>query len=121
MFARHVRGVLWGLCSSYYAAGRTPRQLWRYYERTLVLVACLILHAVAIMDAQFWLITIPTLLIFFSLAAALLVPIWRFLDREQEVSKQWTPEAVARRIEEQEEEERDEESASEDKPARSEL
>ena len=50
------------------------------------------------MDAQFWLITIPTLLIFFSLAAALLVPIWRFLDREQEVSEHWTPEAVAERI-----------------------
>lgn len=53
------------------------------------------------MDAQFWLITIPTLVIFFTLAAVLLVPIWRFLDREQEVSKQWTPEAVAERLEEQ--------------------
>ena len=73
------------------------------------------------MDAQFWLITIPTLLIFFSLAAALLVPIWRFLDREQEVSKQWTPEAVAQRIEEQREEKQGEEPSSEDKPARSEL
>jgi len=72
------------------------------------------------MDAQFWLITIPTLLIFFSLAAALLVPIWRFLDREQEVSKQWTPEAVARRIEEQEEKP-GETSAAEDEPTRSEL
>lgn len=53
------------------------------------------------MDAQFWLITIPTLLIFSALAAALLVPIWRFLDREQEVSKHWTPEAVAERLEDQ--------------------
>ena len=52
------------------------------------------------MDAQFWLITIPTLVVFFTLAALLLVPIWRFLDREQEVSKQWTPEAVAERLEE---------------------
>jgi hypothetical protein len=72
------------------------------------------------MDAQFWLITIPTLLIFFSLAAALLVPIWRFLDREQEVSKQWTPEAVARRIEEQDAPP-DETLAAEDEPTRSEL
>jgi len=62
------------------------------------------------MDAQFWVITIPTLVVFFTLAALLLVPIWRFLDREQEVSKQWTPEAVAERLEEQ-----DNDSASETK------
>lgn len=105
----------------YREACRTLCRLQRYYERTLVLVACLILRAVTTMDAQFWLITIPTLLIFFSLAAALLVPIWRFLDREQEVSKQWTPEAVAQRIEEQREEKQGEEPASEDEPARSEL
>ncbi|MFO8233119.1 MAG: hypothetical protein R6U20_10665 [Longimonas sp.] len=63
------------------------------------------------MDAQFWLITIPTLVVFFTLAAALLVPIWRFLDREKEVSKQWTPEAVAERLEE-----RDAAPSSDDEP-----
>lgn len=53
------------------------------------------------MDSLFWMVTIPTLIIFFTLAALLLVPIWRFLDREEEVSKQWTPEAVERRLAEQ--------------------
>ena len=50
------------------------------------------------MDSLVWMVTIPTLIIFFTLAALLLVPIWRFLDREEEVSKQWTPEAVERRL-----------------------
>jgi hypothetical protein len=31
------------------------------------------------------------------LALILLVPIYRFLDREQEVSEQWTPEELAKR------------------------
>ena len=55
------------------------------------------------MDAQFWMITIPTLVIFFTLAALLLGPIWRFLDREEKVSERWTPETVGDRLQEHEE------------------
>ncbi|MEF8817784.1 MAG: hypothetical protein V5A20_10790 [Salinibacter sp.] len=39
-----------------------------------------------------------TLIGFALLAALLLVPIWRFLDREQEVAEEWTAEAVEERI-----------------------
>lgn len=34
---------------------------------------------------------------FFLLAYALLAPVYRFLKREEEVSKQWTPEVLAAR------------------------
>lgn len=43
-------------------------------------------------------IIVATLVGFGALAALLLVPISRFLDREQEVAQDWTPEAVAERI-----------------------
>jgi hypothetical protein len=33
---------------------------------------------------------------FFILAFLLLYPIWRFLNREEEVSRHWTPEEIAR-------------------------
>ena len=32
---------------------------------------------------------------FFALAALLLVPVWRFLRREEEISKNWTEERLA--------------------------
>ncbi len=34
---------------------------------------------------------------FFLLAFILLYPVWRFLNREEELSKDWTPEELARR------------------------
>lgn len=42
-------------------------------------------------------IILVTLVAFFGLAALLLVPIWRFLDREEEVSQQWTRNKVNER------------------------
>jgi hypothetical protein len=37
---------------------------------------------------------------FVLLAALLLVPVYRFLRREETLSRQWTPEALARRMRE---------------------
>lgn len=33
---------------------------------------------------------------FFILAFLLLYPVWRFLNKEEEVSRRWTPEEIAR-------------------------
>jgi hypothetical protein len=49
------------------------------------------------MDLYYLSIIVATLVGFCALAWMLLAPIWRFLDREQEVSKKWTKEALARR------------------------
>lgn len=49
------------------------------------------------MDTYYLLIVIATLVGFCGLAYLLLAPIWRFLDREEKVSDQWTKEALARR------------------------
>lgn len=35
---------------------------------------------------------------FFALAAILLVPVWRFLKREEAASEEWTHEALAARL-----------------------
>ena len=40
------------------------------------------------------LIIIATLVGFFTLAAALLVPIWRFLKKQEKVSAEWTEEKI---------------------------
>ena len=48
------------------------------------------------------LIILGTLIGFFTLAAILLVPVYRFLKREEKVSEQWTEEAL-RSIRENEE------------------
>lgn len=53
-------------------------------------------------DPEYLPIIIATLLGFGALAAILLVPIYRFLDREQEVAEKWTPEALAKRMHEKE-------------------
>jgi len=50
-------------------------------------------------DPQYLPIIIVTLVGFSVLAAALLVPIWRFLDREQEVAEKWTPDQIAEQLE----------------------
>lgn len=52
-------------------------------------------------DPEYLPIVLGTLLGFGLLAAALLVPVYRFLDREQKVAKEWTPETLARRLREQ--------------------
>lgn len=49
------------------------------------------------MNLYYLSIIVATLVGFCTLAWLLLAPIWRFLDREQEVSKKWTKEALARR------------------------
>ena len=52
------------------------------------------------MDATSILLMVIALVGFFLLAAILLVPVFRFLKREQKASEQWTAEALARRIRE---------------------
>jgi len=51
-------------------------------------------------DPQYLPIIVGTLVGFAALAAALLVPVYRFLERERKVAKKWTPEAIARRLRE---------------------
>mgnify|MGYP006429861177 CR=1 FL=1 len=55
-----------------------------------------------------------TLIGFAVLAALLLVPIWRFLDREKEVAEEWTAEAVEERISQQKQPSSGEAEASDD-------
>jgi len=51
-------------------------------------------------DPEYLSVIVATLVAFGSLAALLLVPVYRFLEREQEVAEKWTPEAVAEHIRE---------------------
>ena len=44
-------------------------------------------------------IIVLTLVCFLTLAALLLVPVYRFLQREEQASKKWTRERLARRLE----------------------
>lgn len=41
-----------------------------------------------------------TLIGFLLLAALLLVPVWRFLEREKTLSEEWTPDEIAKRLQE---------------------
>lgn len=59
------------------------------------------MDASPLFDPTYLPIIVATLVGFAALAAALLVPIYRFLDREQEVAEEWTPEAVAERMRKQ--------------------
>ena len=43
---------------------------------------------------------LATLVGFFALAYALLAPVYSFLEREQQASKEWTPERIAERLQE---------------------
>lgn len=63
---------------------------------------------------------LATLVGFFVLAYVLLAPVYKFLERERQASKEWTPERIAERLRErrastngaegeEEEEERDDE------------
>jgi len=60
------------------------------------------MDASPLFDPEYLPIIAGTLIGFGVLAALLLVPIWRFLNREQEVAEEWTPEAVAERMRERE-------------------
>ena len=56
------------------------------------------MDASPLFDPQYLPIIVGTLVGFAALAALLLVPIYRFLDREEEVAEDWTPEALAERM-----------------------
>ncbi len=43
---------------------------------------------------NYWLIILATLVGFFTLAAILLVPVYRFLKKEEKASAQWTKEGL---------------------------
>ena len=58
------------------------------------------MDASPLFDPQYLPIIMGTLVGFAALAALLLVPIYRFLDREEEVAEDWTPEALAERMRE---------------------
>lgn len=59
------------------------------------------MDASPLFDPTYLPVIAATLVGFAALAAALLVPIYRFLDREEEVAEEWTPEAVAERMRQQ--------------------
>lgn len=52
-------------------------------------------------DPEYLPIIVGTLLGFGLLAALLLVPVYRFLERERKVAQKWTPEALAERLQDQ--------------------
>lgn len=52
-------------------------------------------------DPEYLPLILATLAGFGLLAAALLVPVWRFLEREQKVAEKWTPETLAERMRKQ--------------------
>jgi hypothetical protein len=58
------------------------------------------MDASPLFDPEYFPVIAATLIGFAGLAAALLIPIWRFLEREEEVADDWTPEAVERRLQE---------------------
>jgi len=60
------------------------------------------MDASPLFDPTYLPVIVGTLVGFGALAALLLVPIYRFLDREEEVAEEWTPEALAERMREQE-------------------
>lgn len=49
------------------------------------------------MDIQIYLVIVGTFVGFVALAFVLLFPIYRFLNKEEQAEKAWTPEAIARR------------------------
>lgn len=51
-------------------------------------------------DPEYLPIIVGTIVGFGLLAAVLLVPVYRFLEREKEVAEEWTPEALAERMRE---------------------
>ena len=53
-------------------------------------------------DPEYLPIIASTLVGFGLLAALLLVPVYRFLERERKVAEKWTPEALAERMQKDE-------------------
>lgn len=51
-------------------------------------------------DPEYLPLILGTIVGFGLLAAALLVPVYRFLEREKKVAQKWTPEALAERMRE---------------------
>ena len=58
------------------------------------------MDASPLFDPQYLPVILATLVGFSALAALLLVPVYRFLEREEEVAQQWTPDELAERIRE---------------------
>jgi hypothetical protein len=52
-------------------------------------------------DPEYLPIVVGTIVGFGLLAAMLLVPVYRFLEREKKVAQKWTPEALAERLQDQ--------------------
>jgi hypothetical protein len=51
-------------------------------------------------DPEYLPLIVGTIVGFGLLAAALLVPVYRFLERERKVAQKWTPDALAERLRE---------------------
>lgn len=51
-------------------------------------------------DPEYLPIIVGTIVGFGLLAALLLVPVYRFLERERKVAQKWTPDALAQRLQE---------------------
>lgn len=49
-------------------------------------------------DSEYLPLIVATIVGFAVLAAVLLVPVYRFLEREKKVAEKWTPEALAERM-----------------------
>jgi len=58
------------------------------------------MDASPLFDPQYLPVILATLIGFGALAALLLVPVYRFLEREEEVAERWTPDELAERIRE---------------------
>lgn len=58
------------------------------------------MDAQPLFDPQYLPVVLITLFGFLALAWALLYPIWKFLNREEEVASKWTPDELARRMKE---------------------
>jgi len=58
------------------------------------------MDATPLLDPQYLPVILATLVGFGILAAALLVPVSRFLDREQQVAEKWTPDVLAEHMHE---------------------
>jgi len=62
------------------------------------------MDASPLFDPKYLPVVLATLIGFSAIAALLLVPVYRFLEREEEVAEQWTVEELAARRRERDEE-----------------
>ena len=60
---------------------------------------------------------LATLIGFFALAYVLLAPVHNFLNREQEASKEWTPDRIAERLRERKADQNGEETDDASEPS----